>query len=200
MVLEGRREFRFSVGSLAGLYLVTTDADDGADDDVMIWEHGVVERGGHDEPWTAAMVTDATGAEVAWGSHPVAAAAALPHDSVAVHAPAVLHIVFPPGTTGFRVEARADPVYAKDGSMQAVPMTHAPSGEELHFASLRWVFGAPASARRKALEAASHERLVQLMWPSGYTAGRGFPTCCRRTCARVGPSTWRPWRRCRPGR
>ncbi len=151
MKKEGRRPFRFKLGGRRDLYLVTTDAGDGSDDDIMIWEHGVLTRDGHEEPWTGLAVTDASGATVAWGSHPMGAAAALPMDAIAVHAPAVLHLAFPAGTTNFRIDARADPVYAKNGSMQVVPFDHPPTEDQLHFVFMRWIFGAPKSWRQKHL-------------------------------------------------
>ncbi len=79
------------------------------------------------------------------------AAAKLPMDAIAVHAPAVLHLTFPAGTTLFRIDARADPVYAKNGSMQVLPFDHPPTSEQLHFDQLRWVFGAPKSWRQRSI-------------------------------------------------
>ena len=115
----------------------------------MIWEKGVIVRNGHEESWTAATVCDGAGKPVVWGSHPLGAA--LPADSIAVHAPAVLHITFPDGTTSFRIDALADPVNAKDGSMQPAPLDHPPSEDELHFVMFRFVFGAPGSKRQAKL-------------------------------------------------
>ncbi len=155
MMNHGLHPFRFNLKGQRDLYLVTTDANDGSDEDVMIWEKGVITCDGHDQPWTVLTVTDRAGAPIAWGSHPMGPAAGLPMDSIAVHAPAVLHLTFPAGTTAFRVDARADPVYAKNGSMQAVPLLHPPSDDELHFAILRYVFGAPGSKRQKAIYDAS---------------------------------------------
>ncbi len=152
MYEQGRRPFRFKLKGMTDLYLVTTDANDGNDEDVMIWEHGVLERNGHDEPWTVLKITDLSGAVVPWGSHPMGAAAGLPKESIAVHAPAVLHLVFPPGTTGLRVDARADPVYAKNGSMQAATFDRPPTPDELHLVPFRYIFGAPHSRRQRAIE------------------------------------------------
>jgi mono/diheme cytochrome c family protein len=155
MMNHGLHPFRFNLKGQRDLYLVTTDANDGSDDDVMIWEKGVITCNGHEQPWTVLTVTDRAGAPIAWGSHPNGPAAGLAMDSIAVHAPAVLHLTFPAGTTAFRVDARADPVYAKNGSMQAVPLLHPPSDDELHFAILRYVFGAPGSKRQKDMYNAS---------------------------------------------
>jgi hypothetical protein len=155
MMHEGRRPFRFKLGKQRDLYLVTTDAGDGSDDDIMIWEHGVITRDGHDEPWTGLDIRDRAEHPVAWGSHPMGPSAGLPLDSIAVHAPAVLHLTFPAGTTAFRVDARADPVYAKNGSMQAVPFMHPPTDDDLHFAVVRYIFGAPGSSRQHDIMAAS---------------------------------------------
>ena len=106
---------------------------------------------GHEEPWTTLSVTDGAGAAVAWGSHPMGAAAKLPLDAIAVRAPAVLHLAFPAGTTAFRIQARADPVYAKNGSMQAVPFDHPPSADQLHFDVMRYLIGAPKSTRQRII-------------------------------------------------
>jgi hypothetical protein len=160
---EGRHPFRFQLKGRLDLYLVTTDAGDGADDDVMIWEHGVITRDGHEEPWTSVTVKDRQEAPVAWGSHPMGPAAKLPLDAIAVHAPAVLHLTFPAGTTAFRVDARADPVYAKNGSMQTLPFSRPPTDDETHFAIVRYVFGAPGSSRQRAIMAAS-EVCYDLGW------------------------------------
>ncbi len=163
MMLKGRHPFRFKLSGQRDLYLVTTDAEDGSDDDVMIWEHGVITVDGHEQPWTGLTIRDRTEAPVPWGSHPIGHAAVLPDDSIAVHAPAVLHVTFPPGTTHFRIDARADPVYAKNGSMQVVPYLRPPSEDELHFARVRYVFGAPGSKRQRAIMDASE--LTQMLGP-----------------------------------
>ena len=147
MMEQGRHPMRLNLRGMTDVYLLTTDANDGSDDDVMIWEHGVLERNGHNEPWTSLAVTDLVGSPVAWGSHPMGPKAGLPADSIAVHAPAVLHLKIPAGTTGLRVDARADPDYAKNGSMQVEPLNHPPSGETLHFVPMRYVFGATGSSR-----------------------------------------------------
>jgi hypothetical protein len=151
MILEGRRPMRMKLTGMHDLYLVTTDAGDGPDDDVMIWEHGVIECNGHDQPWTVCTVTDGTGAPVPWGSHPKGPAAGLAMDSIAVQAPAVLHLILPAGTTGMRIDARADPTYAKNGSMQVVPLDHMPTEDQLHFVVMRNVIGAPKSRRVRDL-------------------------------------------------
>ncbi len=167
MYTQGLRPFRFTLGGRTELWLVTTDAGDGNDDDYMIWEHGVFTRGGKDEPWTSLAVSDLAGATVRFGSHPMGAAAQLPAESICVHAPAVLHLRFPPGTTDFRVDARADPRYARDGSMQVVPFDRPPTDDELHFVCNRYVIAAgsqynpdrkladargPSSSRQRTLE------------------------------------------------
>ncbi len=132
---------------------------------LMIWEHGVLERNGHDEPWTAASVTDADGVAVPLGGPSDKMGAAVqgsPRYSIAVRAPAFLHLTLPAGTTGLRIDARADPLYAKNGSMQVAPMLHPPTGQELHFLPMRYVFGAPKSRRQKALEGIGSEMYSRL--------------------------------------
>jgi hypothetical protein len=147
MTLEGRRPFRFNVTGKHELWLVTTDGADGPDGDYMIWEKGVLLRDGKEVPWTEATLTDGAGKPIPWGMRPIADAPALPADSVEVQAPAVIHIVFPAGTTAFRVDAHADPQFAKSGTMQAAPFDREPTAEELRYVPNRWLFSAPPQTR-----------------------------------------------------
>lgn len=156
---RGIRPLGYKVGPVDKLYLMTTNAGDGSEDDLIIWGGGVFfMEDGSRRPWHEIFpegLETVDGRKISWRTSP--AGLELAEDEIAVTAPAALVLPIPEGAKEFYAFPRASE-FAPNGSVQTFMHTELPSADraDLFFTDqrkgLRIVWGAPGSERVRRFE------------------------------------------------
>ncbi|MGF1452374.1 MAG: DUF1592 domain-containing protein, partial [Opitutales bacterium] len=138
------------------LYVVTSPAGDGGEGDVVIWTKGEWDNGQKKIPWRwhpSVTLYDANKQPVYWGAHPFYKK--VPIDSYGVGAPSMFLVKVPPGAKTFTVEARLDPAFSKNASVQLLIDVKPP--ERIDELPGRYIFGPPESEQRQRLLQATRQ-------------------------------------------
>ncbi|MBA4019656.1 MAG: hypothetical protein C0483_21025 [Pirellula sp.] len=143
---EGRWPFRIDLGDAKELFLILTDAGDGAVDEYGLWHNGrFIFKDGSAKPWqdVVKIVGANSGRPFPWGLDG-ANMPKLEADAVGQRPPGALKLAVPENAVVFEVDFRLDKNRTKFASVQALVLKEKPASQS--FVPGRFVFGGKAPA------------------------------------------------------
>ncbi len=150
---EGRWPFRIDIGDAKELFLILTDAGDGAAGEYGLWHKGrIIFKDGTSKPWQDAVkiVGANSGRHFPFGLDG-ANEPKLDEDAVGMKPPGALKFAVPHNAAVFEVDFRLDKNRTKIASVQALVLKEKPASQS--FVPGRFVFG----GRDGALKNAQHK-------------------------------------------
>ncbi len=138
---EGRWPFRIDIGDAKELFLILTDAGDGAAGEFGLWHKGrIIFKDGTAKPWQDAVkiVGANSGRDFPWGLDG-ANAPKLEADAVGMRPPGALKFSVPENAVVFEVDFTLDKNRTKVASVQALVLKEKPASQS--FVPGRFVFG-----------------------------------------------------------
>jgi hypothetical protein len=148
---HGHWPFRIDIGNAKELFLIATDAGDGARGEYAVWQKGrVVFKDGSAKPWqdVVKIVGANSGKPFAWGVDGEGSKSLGP-DAIGVRPPGALKFAVPPEAIVFEVDLTLDPNRTKIASIQALVLKEKPKSQR--YIPGRYVFG----GRKRDNDAAS---------------------------------------------
>jgi len=138
---EGRWPFRIDIGDAKELFLILTDAGDGAAGEFGLWHKGrIIFKDGTAKPWQDAVkiVGANSGRDFPWGLDG-ANAPKLEADAVGMRPPGALKFAVPENAIVFEVDFTLDKNRTQVASVQALVLKEKPASQS--FVPGRFVFG-----------------------------------------------------------
>lgn len=149
---HGHWPFRIDIGDARELFLIATDAGDGARGEYAVWQKGrVVFKDGSAKPWqdVVKIVGANSGKPFAWGVDGEGSKSLGP-DAIGVRPPGAVKFAVPPEAIVFEVDLTLDPNRTKLASIQALVLKEKPKSQS--YIPGRYVFG----GRKRDNDAASN--------------------------------------------